>query len=203
MEIAQPDDIQVQAAHSSQILDGRVERAALAQAPGEVQMEMIGECLVSSNRLEAVAVREGKHRVPSGVRGFGGDVKVYGHALPGAGRRVEQGKVVAILLRLLALGLADADRELLIVVLAVPDISQVGIDFAGKEKGMRGREYGYRSAPTFGYEQAIGGLDRRDRVILWSAKEIRLLVSAGIVPNDSRGSIDRKTIEPGLELIGG
>src|SRR6266704_2617682 len=71
------------------------------------------------------------------------EIKVNGHALPGAGRRVVErenpvypGRIVTFL----AVGVPDTDGKSFVAVLSIPDLVQVHLQFSRKEKLVRWRE---------------------------------------------------------------
>src|SRR5207248_2061752 len=76
-------------------------------------------------------------------------IKVHAHVLDGTGRGIEQGEVIDVLRIFLGVGLADADAEVRRRILPVPDVSEIGVNFAGEEERVRRREGSERCTLAF------------------------------------------------------
>ena len=165
-------------------------------------MEVVHHRLVAGNRLEDVAVRVRHHRLSRGFCRVGRDQVVHRHALHRAGRRVVQREVLDVLLHFLALGLADAHAELRVSVFPVPDVSEVGVDFAREEEHVRRREGGDRSIfSTAGDEHAVLRLHRHARVVLEAAELILLRIAAAIAPRHTRREGGREPFQAAFVLV--
>ena len=145
MEVAQADDVDADGPHGHQVLERVVERSGRAQPLGEPQVEMVHHRLVAGQRLEDVAVREGHHGLPRRLGRLRRGEEVHRHALHRSRRRVVQREVLDVLLHFFAVGLTNAHAELGVAVLSVPDVPEVGIDFAREEEHVRRRERRDRS----------------------------------------------------------
>src|SRR5207248_1055079 len=86
--------------------------------------------------------------------------------------------------KLLALGLAGADAERLLVILAVVDISQVQLDLASEEELVRGREKCHRSTGNgFHNPQPVARAHRHRVLVRRSAKSIFLPAASHVAPD--------------------
>src|SRR5919198_2483050 len=106
-----------------------------------------------------------------GLSGFGAHVEIHRHPLPGAWTRAVQREVlspifgtVALPRRILfTLGLADAERERAVAVLAIPVVAKVELGLARPEEGVRRRERGDRSTAGLGGDDPVCRLQRNKR----------------------------------------
>src|SRR5262249_11566160 len=124
-----------------------IHRAGISELFVEMEMEMADEHFVSRQRLIDVVVGEGHDGLLRGVTAFRTEVEIHRHPLLGSRRGIIKSKVVevtsgfvdpAIPYRIgyaprlcpdLAIRLTRADGEGGIAILAVVDISKIGLDF--------------------------------------------------------------------------
>ena len=166
-------------------------------------MEVIHHRLVAGHRLEDVAVRVRHHCLSRGLSRVRRDQVVHRHALHRARRCVVQREVLDVLLHLFAFGLTDAHAELRVTVLAVPDVSEVGIDFAREEEHVRRRERRDRSIfSTARDEHAVLRLHRHARIVLEAAELILLRIAAAIAPRHARREGRREPFQAAFIFIG-
>src|SRR5215475_1981507 len=105
-------------------------------------MKVVGKNFVSGKRLQSVSAREPQRHFASLFTWLGRDVEVRRHSLPGCGRSVVECKVPAVLRNIFVLRLTDTDGKTLISIVAIPDVTQIGLDFTSKEKSVRRGKYG-------------------------------------------------------------
>src|SRR4026207_764238 len=103
-------------------------------------MEVITERRGAGDRLEDVAMRERQPRLTRRLSGVGADVEVDAHLLHGAWRRVVEGEILHVARLVFTFGHPDTDPELSFSVLAIPDVAEIGVFFAGEEEGVGWRK---------------------------------------------------------------
>ena len=201
MEVAQADDVQAQRLHRREILKRRVERSRSPLAPGEVEMEVIDERLVPSERLEGIAVREGQHALARRLTRVRAHVEIHAHLLLGSGRRVVQREILHVLRIFFPLRHADAEGESPLGVLAVPHVAEVRVLLAREEERMRRRKHCERAAVRFGDHEAVLRLHARERRIDHAAELVHLKMAAGVAPCDPRREVGREALQSCVVLI--
>ena len=164
---------------------------------------MVRERLVARQGHVRVAVRERQHRLPRRLARLRARVEIHPHPLQGSRRRVVEGEIIYLptLGGFLVLCLPDAHAELLVGVLSIPDVSQVLMDLARPEKLVRRRERRQRSSGALGYQHAVPGLQRYERVVLHPAELVLLRLLGRIPPHDPRHHVGRKALQAGVILV--
>ena len=142
MKVRHHGDIDAQAAERRQPCRTPVERPGIEQLLGEVRVEVADRHLVAGQRFVAVVVRERQHAPLRFAPAVGAEVEVDCHPLPRAGRGVvhrevafgeaprlvdaPQPQVVGEPVwaeHLFVVPVAHADRERLVIILAIPDVA--------------------------------------------------------------------------------
>ncbi len=175
---------------------------ACLQARPEIHVVVVRHHLVARQRLEAIAVREREHLIDRRGRAIGAHVPIDRHALNRTGRRAVEREVLLVLLRLLAFGLADAERERLRAVLAIPVVAKIRLDLARPEERMRRRKDGDRPGARFRDDGAIGGLEDHRAVVDRAAEMIFLPGPRGVAPGQTRVRLNRHAGQPRVVLVG-
>src|SRR5690348_751285 len=212
VEIGEDDDVDAQGTKDLKKRRAIVDGALVIKHINQMKMKVAHQHLEARHRLENVIVRIGHHIALGCAAILRAEIKIDGHSLPGSRRRIVESKVARLLPRLVravlprrlvqtiggvangVFGLAGANGKSGCAVLAVIDVPGVNLVFAGKEKYVRSREKGERTAAGLNYAKAIARAYAH-RLLIGRAPEIVFL------PGPRRVAPDEPCVFPGAEAF--
>src|SRR5204862_3570868 len=102
-----------------------------------IEMEVVHERLVASERLEHIAVREREHSLARRLAGFRAGVEIHAHPLHGSRRRIVEREILHVLRILFALRHPDPGPEPSLRILPVPYVTEIRVLLTREEEGVR------------------------------------------------------------------
>src|ERR1051325_9917154 len=119
---------------------------------------MRDHCFVARQRLVMIAPRVSQYGLAGRVSVVSTKIKISGHMLRGSSRGVVERKNTVDprgIIAFLFIRVADSKSERAVLVLAVPEVTQIDFEFACKKELMRHREHSERTVRFLGNRQSI------------------------------------------------